>query len=94
VSRHRKSEGPLAGGPDAEQGKNDSADSRTAHADDKRFATLRAQAAIAGHELRREPVGDRASLYVIRRWGLRRELASLDEVQRWIERATGRKVAA
>lgn len=94
MSRPHESEGPLAGGPNAEQGKNDGTDSRTAHADDKRFATLRAQAAIAGHELRREPVGCSASLYVIRRWGLRRELASLDEVQRWIEQATGRKVAA
>jgi hypothetical protein len=89
VSRHRKSEGPLAGGPNAEQEKNDDADSRTAHADDKRFATLRAQAAIAGHELRREPSGDSAWLYVIRRWGLRRELASLDDLAAWLDRVTG-----
>ena len=94
MTRPHKSEGPLAGGPNAEQGKNDGTDSLTAHADDKRFATLRAQAAIAGHELRREPVGDSMSLYVIRRWGLRCELASLDEVQRWIEQATGRKAVA
>jgi hypothetical protein len=84
-----KSEGPLAGGPDAEQGKNNGTDSRTAHADDKRFATLRAQAAIAGHELRREPVGDSASLYVVRRWVLRLELASLGDVAAWLDCVTG-----
>jgi hypothetical protein len=94
VSRNQKSEGPLAGGPDAEHGKIDDTDSRTAHADDKRFTTLRAHAAMAGHELRREPGAGSAWLYVIRRWGMRRELASLDDVQRWVEQATGHKVAS
>jgi hypothetical protein len=61
----------------------------TADDDRKRFATLQARAAIAGHELKREPVADGAWLYVMRRWGLRRELASLGDVAAWLDRATG-----
>jgi hypothetical protein len=65
-----------------------------AERDAKRFATLRAQAAIAGHELTRHPIDGGGWRYAVSRWGLHRDLADLHAVQRWIEQATGRKVAA
>ena len=49
----------------------------------KRFSTLQAEFAIAGHELRRSTDGE---FYYVHRWGLVRTFKSLPEVAEFLER--------
>jgi hypothetical protein len=89
MSRRHKSESPVGTGLIAEGSIENGLIVGTADDERKRFTTLCARAAIAGHEVRREPIDGGGWYYVIRRWGLRRELASLDDVCAWLDRVTG-----
>ncbi len=53
--------------------------------DDKRFSTLRAQLALAGHALSRSDASDGKRAYDVSKWGMVRELRTLDDVQRFAE---------
>ncbi len=53
--------------------------------DEKPFQTLRAALAFAGHELRRSDSADGPRSYFVTRWGMVRELRTLDEVKRFAE---------
>jgi hypothetical protein len=57
--------------------------------DAKRFATLCAAAALAGYELRTDPLG----AFYATRWGYMTMFDSLDEAERWLERVSGKKAA-
>lgn len=57
----------------------------------KRFATLRARAAIAGVTLYAIENDHGAPRYIVSRWNLTRELSSLDAVERWLDLTTGRR---
>jgi hypothetical protein len=89
MSRLPKSESPAGAGLNANECIENGMIVGTADNERKRFATLQARAAIAGHEVRREPVDGGGWLYVMRRWGMRRELLSLDDVQAWLDGVTG-----
>lgn len=89
MSRTQKSESPVGAGPVAEMSFKNGLIVGTDDDERKRFATLQARTAIAGHEVRREPVEGGGWLYVIRRWGMRCELVSLDDVGAWLDRVTG-----
>ena len=52
---------------------------------DKAFYTFRACLARAGHALSRTDAIDGARTYFLSRWGMVRELRTLDEVQRFAE---------
>ena len=52
---------------------------------DKAFSTLRARLARAGHALSRTDADDGARSYFVSRWGMVRELRTLDDVQRFAE---------
>lgn len=56
---------------------------------DKRLATLRARAALAGVTLYAIEGDDGRPLYVLTRWHLTRELRTLDEVEAWLAQVTG-----
>ncbi|MDZ4145691.1 MAG: hypothetical protein U1D29_14345 [Burkholderiales bacterium] len=56
----------------------------------KRLATLRARAAMAGVQLHvydDEDTGQ--TVYLVSRWALTRDLASLDAVETWLTQVTG-----
>ena len=55
----------------------------------KAFATLAASAALAGYELRPDPLGG----YYVTRWGQLRMFDSLAEVEQWLRFVTGKKAA-
>lgn len=57
--------------------------------DQKRLATLRARAALAGVALYSIEGDDGRPLYVLTRWHLTRELRTLDEVDAWLDKVTG-----
>jgi len=65
------------------------------HADaiteDKRFATLAAQYALAGHSLVRAQPGDGQAPYYCARWGWIRPVHSLDHAEQLLEQITGKK---
>ncbi|GEM_PF-918438 len=65
------------------------------HADaiteDKRFATLAAQYALAGHSLVRAQPGGGQSPYYCARWGWIRPVHSLDHAEQLLEQITGKK---
>ena len=65
----------------------------TATDSDKTFSTLQSQAALAGFELARGADEGGRFRYAVSRWGLRHELADLDDVVRWVAKATGRYAA-
>ena len=50
----------------------------------KRFKTLQAQAALAGHRLQRH-----GNLFLVSRWGHAKQLDSLAAVAAWIDRVGG-----
>lgn len=56
---------------------------------DKAFATLRAEAALAGVTLHLCEGDDGKPEYVATRWALTRSFRSLDEVSEWLERVMG-----
>lgn len=51
---------------------------------DKEFATLRAQAALRGHELHRSNPADGPTRYWASRWGMTRELPSIQDVRAFL----------
>ncbi|MDM0002704.1 hypothetical protein QTI24_29170 [Variovorax sp. J22P240] len=57
---------------------------------DKAFATLRAVAALQGHELRRTDHADGRPVYFIARWGLVRHFGSLAQVRAFVARIGSR----
>jgi len=57
----------------------------------KQFATLQARAALAGVILYRVDDDHGDEVFVVSRWALTRELRSLEEVEEWLDLATGRK---
>lgn len=58
--------------------------------DTKRFATLRARAALAGVELHRSTDDHDRPLYCAVKWAMVRHLSSLDEVAAWLAQVDGR----
>lgn len=62
------------------------------HNDQKRFATLRAAAALAGITLLQIEGDLQPVVYIGTRWAMTRQLDSLDEVASWLSRVTGRAV--
>jgi hypothetical protein len=58
-------------------------------ADDKRLATLRALAAMAGYGLHRSDPRDGAVTFFVARLGVVHQLPSLECVHRWLERTGG-----
>lgn len=52
---------------------------------EKDFQTWRAALALAGHELCRTEAADGPRSYFVTRWGMVRELRSLDDVRRFAE---------
>jgi len=57
---------------------------------DKEFHTLQARAALAGVVLHRFEDDRGRMAYVVSRWALTRELHSLEEVEQWLDRVTGK----
>jgi hypothetical protein len=51
---------------------------------DKRFATAKARAALAGIELQIIDRGDGQAEYLLTRWNLARSLPDLEAVERWL----------
>lgn len=62
------------------------------HNDQKRFATLRAAAALAGITLLQIEGDLQPVVYIGTRWAMTRQLDSLDEVSSWLSRVTGKAV--
>ena len=60
-----------------------SANSVTNQSTDKAFSTWQARYAICGHALYRTANPDGAVLYLAARWGMTRELATLDAVAKF-----------
>jgi hypothetical protein len=56
-----------------------------------RLTTLRAHAALSGIELHAVDLEAGGTYYLVHRWGLSRELASLDSVSAWLDMVTGAK---
>lgn len=57
----------------------------------KEFATLAAQAALAGYELTRITDADGRPAFKVGRWGWSRELATLGAVRVWLGLVTGKQ---
>lgn len=66
------------------------ADEQAGAADTKWFATLRARLALAGWTLSRTAAGDGPATYYAIRWGMARDLASLDAVAEFADRVGAR----
>jgi hypothetical protein len=62
-----------------------SLNSATSGAEDKAFSTLRACLARGGHALSRGDASDGARTYFVSRWGMVRELRTLDDVQNFAD---------
>ena len=62
-----------------------SLNSATSGAENKAFQTLRARLALAGHALSRTDASDGTRTYFVSRWGMVRELRTLDDVKRFAE---------
>ena len=60
-------------------------------AEDKRFATLAAQYALAGHSLIRPHPSEAQAPYYCTRWGYLRPVHSLDHAEQLLEQITGKK---
>ncbi len=58
-------------------------------ADTARFANAVARAALAGYELRTDPLG----AFYATRWGQMRMFESLDEIKQWVVLMTGKRAA-
>jgi hypothetical protein len=57
--------------------------------DEKAYADLRARFALAGHQFHRSNPADGCVLYYATRWGLVRELASLEDAERFLHQIGG-----
>lgn len=57
--------------------------------DQKRLATLRARAALAGVVLHDIEGDFGKTIYIVSRWALTRELDSLDAAEAWLKKVTG-----
>jgi len=57
---------------------------------DKAFATLQARAALAGVVLHRLEDDRGREVFVVSRWAMTRQLDSLQEVDAWLTRVTGK----
>ncbi len=55
----------------------------------KRLATLTARAALAGVVLHAIENDYGATVYIVTRWAMTRELADLNAVEAWLDRVTG-----
>lgn len=60
-------------------------------AEDKRFATLAARYALAGHALSRSQSGGAQSPYYCTRWGYLRPVQSLDEAEQVLKQIAGKQ---
>ena len=69
---------------------NESPNSATGAGADKAFLTLRAVLAMAGHALSRSDASDGERTYFVARWGMVRELRTLDDVQRFAQQVGAR----
>lgn len=58
----------------------------------KRLCTLNAQAALAGVTLHKLDGDFGVPIYVASRWAMTKQLESLDEVEAWLARVTGKAV--
>lgn len=67
------------------------ASSYYAAAEEKRFATLAARYALAGHALIRSQPGGAQSPYYCTRWGYLRPVQSLDEAEQVLEQIAGKQ---
>ena len=76
------SEGPLAGGPIAEQNTGNIAIVGDAEAERKRWATLQARLALRGVSLKRLPGGD----YLVCSWNLSKPLSDVQAVEAFAEK--------
>lgn len=59
-------------------------------ADQKHFATQQARAALAGVTLHQLEGDFGLPIYVATRWAMTKQLESLDEVEHWLDRVTGK----
>lgn len=59
--------------------------------EEKRFATVAAQYALAGHSLVRTQPGDGPAPYYCARWGWIRPVNSLEHAEQLLEQITGKK---
>lgn len=91
MSAPQTSEGPLAGGPIAEQMTEYEAIVGNADVKRKRFATAQATAALRGITLRRIE-GDFGQQYIATFHALTKAFDDLAEVESWLERVDGRRV--
>lgn len=56
---------------------------------DKRFATLQARCALAGISLHKLENDQGATVYIVSRWALTRELPDLEAVESWLDKVQG-----
>lgn len=56
---------------------------------DKRFATLRARAALSGVTLYAIEGDFGKTIYVVSRWALTKQLDSMDAAEAWLDQVTG-----
>lgn len=55
----------------------------------KKFATLQARAALVGHALHEIITADGQARYLASRWGLTRELPTIEDVRQFVEQIGG-----
>ncbi|MDO8262192.1 MAG: hypothetical protein Q7T21_03095 [Gallionella sp.] len=83
----QKSECPAATGQNAEKSTN----TREFTPDQKRLATLRARAAMAGVVLHAIEGDCGEMIYIFSRWSMTRQLESIESAERWLDGVTGVK---
>ncbi|MEO8022098.1 hypothetical protein [Polaromonas sp.] len=57
---------------------------------EKRYATMQARAALAGVTLQRIEDDRGREVFIVSRWAMTREIATLDDVEAWLARIEGR----
>lgn len=57
---------------------------------DKAFATVQVRAALAGIALTRLADGRSCAVFIVSRWSVTRQFGSLQDVENWLDRVTGR----
>lgn len=70
-------------------GSTDARSVRDAQQADKEFSTLRARAAMRGHELHRSNPHDGPVRYWVSRWGMARDLQSIEAVRDFVRQIGG-----
>jgi hypothetical protein len=86
-----KNENPLAGGFPSATAKKHETNVNATDAERKRFETLRARFAIAGHCLHRTQPSDGAVTLFATRWGLVRELPTIEDAEKFLAQIGGGK---